>query len=519
MITENLPTLKIHKLTQKQYEREFKAGKLDEQALYITPDKCFSFSNEAKNILYDNSNSNLNVPNVQEAIDKIGSSYLLLTGGTLSGALTANETIASIRSGTEQPYLKVENSLRNGGVMISNSGRFGLWDNSNNKWLIYNDENGLNKFGNSIWESTLAWRLGDGTEASGYVALRRMGSTGAYTVGLPYTDADGNTTYHNLINADGSRAWVAKSGDTITGNLTVNGAYTGKMSSSGFRSYNDSGMKFNQYGNIQSLSSDTANTWEILNYSGTTTFRVRYSDGFVTANGGFHVSTSSYEAGRIELAGASPYIDFHSQNSTTDYTSRIMDVGSGLLRIQSTTHVALQANGYALYWGQGIDNSTLTSLTPRTTAGAAYDNKSVLGAASCRWMQIYCGKSSLSTSDERDKNIFELDNRYKNLFMELKPVAFTFKDDNTNDVHIGIGAQTTEASAIECGLTSKEIGFISHDYWKTPNEDGRTDRYSVAYDEIAMLAVPFVQSHEKEIQSLKEEIAELKAIIKELNNN
>ena len=39
MITENLLTLKIHKLTQEQYERELAAGKLDENAIYLTPDE------------------------------------------------------------------------------------------------------------------------------------------------------------------------------------------------------------------------------------------------------------------------------------------------------------------------------------------------------------------------------------------------------------------------------------------------------------------------------------------------
>ena len=38
MITENLSTLKIHKLTQEQYDRELAAGNIDENALYLTPD-------------------------------------------------------------------------------------------------------------------------------------------------------------------------------------------------------------------------------------------------------------------------------------------------------------------------------------------------------------------------------------------------------------------------------------------------------------------------------------------------
>ena len=39
MITENLSTLTINKLNQQQYNREFEAGNIDENALYLVPDK------------------------------------------------------------------------------------------------------------------------------------------------------------------------------------------------------------------------------------------------------------------------------------------------------------------------------------------------------------------------------------------------------------------------------------------------------------------------------------------------
>lgn len=38
MITQNISTLKIHKLTKEQYERELEAGSIDENAIYLTPD-------------------------------------------------------------------------------------------------------------------------------------------------------------------------------------------------------------------------------------------------------------------------------------------------------------------------------------------------------------------------------------------------------------------------------------------------------------------------------------------------
>lgn len=44
MKTENLSTLKIHKLTQAQYDRELEAGRIDENALYLTPDEEIDLS-------------------------------------------------------------------------------------------------------------------------------------------------------------------------------------------------------------------------------------------------------------------------------------------------------------------------------------------------------------------------------------------------------------------------------------------------------------------------------------------
>lgn len=44
MKTNNLSTLKIHKLSQAQYDREKAAGNLDQTALYLTPDESQDLS-------------------------------------------------------------------------------------------------------------------------------------------------------------------------------------------------------------------------------------------------------------------------------------------------------------------------------------------------------------------------------------------------------------------------------------------------------------------------------------------
>lgn len=47
MITENVSTLKIHKLTQEQYDRESESGTLEENAIYLTPQEAIDLSNYA----------------------------------------------------------------------------------------------------------------------------------------------------------------------------------------------------------------------------------------------------------------------------------------------------------------------------------------------------------------------------------------------------------------------------------------------------------------------------------------
>lgn len=46
MTTENLSTLKIHKLSQEQYDRELAAGRIDENAIYLTPDEDYDIDLE-----------------------------------------------------------------------------------------------------------------------------------------------------------------------------------------------------------------------------------------------------------------------------------------------------------------------------------------------------------------------------------------------------------------------------------------------------------------------------------------
>lgn len=183
----------------------------------------------------------------------------------------------------------------------------------------------------------------------------------------------------------------------------------------------------------------------------------------------------------------------------TSYYPLSYNFASNEMRINgsvfTSSYVRLLGNSYAIQFGTGFSSGT-TSLTPRSTSGGKADGVVVLGASSSRWSTCFAKNGTSTSSDERDKEIFDLDQRYKALFMKTKTIAYRWTDDDSKIIHIGTGAQSFEQSAHECGLSTEEIGAIRHDYWDEPNEDGRTDRYSINYDELLMLAVPFVQSHE-----------------------
>ena len=107
MITENLSTLKIHKLTKAQYERELTAGNIDENAIYLTPDEesdLSQFSDEYSNLYIWKTYTNLS--NGYDLIDGTGVLYISKRGYT-----TDNHTLV---------YYSDEVSVNSGNISLVN---------------------------------------------------------------------------------------------------------------------------------------------------------------------------------------------------------------------------------------------------------------------------------------------------------------------------------------------------------------------------------------------------------------
>ena len=81
------------------------------------------------------------------------------------------------------------------------------------------------------------------------------------------------------------------------------------------------------------------------------------------------VSNSNIEAQSIELSGATPYIDFHYNNSSSDYTSRIIETSSGTLSMQNN----LAVSGSLTTGSQIRANSS----SGESSVGAAYNGSTI----------------------------------------------------------------------------------------------------------------------------------------------
>lgn len=134
MITENLSTLKIHKLTQAQYERELEAGRIDASALYLTPDEV---SGATKTTLFSGAPDSLGVVIVSESIynfdlvvfnfEKYGNLFdVIIYPSQYSDSDTISFPFYFSTSSTVFQYIRIEQILHDGQWFRSN-----MWTSEN----------------------------------------------------------------------------------------------------------------------------------------------------------------------------------------------------------------------------------------------------------------------------------------------------------------------------------------------------------------------------------------------------
>ena len=166
--------------------------------------------------------------------------------------------------------------------------------------------------------------------------------------------------YQALQNIDLSD-YLPLSGGTMTGAITLH--------TTGFYTAHEAGYSVNQYGNFTHRRTNSSDTWGIIGANGNA-LTVAFDTGATTAAGTITAPTMVCTTAKpqcIEISGMSTsaghggFIDFHFNNSSADYTSRIIESASGTLTVYGaiSTNNTLTTASYVygqqgLYGGNGL---------------------------------------------------------------------------------------------------------------------------------------------------------------------
>lgn len=239
----------------------------------------------------------------------------------------------------------------------------------------------------------------------------------------------------------------------------------------------------------------------------------------------------------IELYGSTPYIDFHYNNSSNDYTSRII-AQSGWDCLTFTGSILLGADLYTNGWIYNASGGhyTWNERTDAYISCGNYNNTNnvyyyagyhafyVNGDSGSGMMYIETSgvssrKGFRNSSDERIKqNFSHFDDNFVDTYMNLEPVQYQFKNDTDDKYHFGFKAQQTERILNAYGQESdKSYGLCAiHtiDPEKAEKLYGVKDmheEYTLAYDELIAPTTYMVQHIYKELEQTKQEKADLEA--------
>lgn len=156
------------------------------------------------------------------------------------------------------------------------------------------------------------------------------------------------------------------------------------------------------------------------------------------------------------------------------------------------------------------------------------DDKLYLGLSSYRWKQIYSTTATISTSDRNQKkDIKPLDESARDFIMSLNPVSYKMKDGDSGRTHHGMIAQDVEEEMAKLGMTPMDFAGFCKDQktetYEVQTEDGQIERkqrvidgeyiYGLRYEEFIPSAIKTIQLQQKEINELRNELAEIKAML------
>lgn len=261
---------------------------------------------------------------------------------------------------------------------------------------------------------------------------------------------------------------------------------------------------------------------------------IKFFDDLLISSGGNQIQLNANNQGSIELYGGTPFIDFHYENSSDDYTSRIIANGSNSLNItgnlwvdtdihagswlyasevHSSGAVVISSDSESFYWAHGFQIARGTSWGGVCVGD---DGQQLRLYGTSIW-----ASHSISTSDENLKENFTTLDQYEEFYMNLNPIGFNYIGDyDGKKTHFGFGAHKTEDILESEGYDSDKFAVVTHrplvqeDIEKRFGKDVEVDietEYGVSYTEFVALNTHMIQKTRRELTKVKQEKADIEA--------
>ena len=261
---------------------------------------------------------------------------------------------------------------------------------------------------------------------------------------------------------------------------------------------------------------------------------IKFFDDLLISSGGNQIQLNANNQGSIELYGGTPFIDFHYENSSDDYTSRIIANGSNSLNItgnlwvdtdihagswlyasevHSSGAVVISSDSESFYWAHGFQIARGTSWGGVCVGD---DGQQLRLYGTSIW-----ASHSISTSDENLKENFTTLDQYEDFYMNLNPIGFNYIGDyDGKKTHFGFGAHKTEDILESEGYDADKFAVVTHrplvqeDIEKRFGKDVEVDietEYGVSYTEFIALNTHMIQKTRRELTKVKQEKADLEA--------
>lgn len=239
--------------------------------------------------------------------------------------------------------------------------------------------------------------------------------------------------------------------------------------------------------------------------------------GFVMGNGSWFKMADSSGVARNMICMNSSDQYFVGYSSLVDNHGSIYYDGR-LITMRSRTTIGFNVYCYestppkAVYFVNGGSGHPM--FRPATT-GYGY-----IGGSNYRWAAVYATNGTIQTSDRNAKeNILDIDSRYEELFMRLRPVTYKLKGKEHDRTHVGFIAQEVEEAMAEVGLTAEDFAALCIDDKTEYDEKTGEERivfdengepvklYSLRYQEFDGLYARMIQKLMKRIEELEKRIA------------